>query len=119
MLTPGPYARSQGKHKNSFIATLHAMLWCPEGYGSFPGILLNHGSGRTREDLERRGPYEQNAEKLGLVFARHGYIFLYLFRRGVGLSANQGANAVDLMNSESATHGQEARNTLSTSPPPD
>jgi carboxymethylenebutenolidase len=35
-----------------------------------------------------------------------------LFRRGVGLSTDQGANAVDLMNSESAAHGQEARNVL-------
>jgi hypothetical protein len=88
------------------------MLWRPQGRGPFPAILLNHGSGRTREDLERLGPYEQNAEKLGPVFAHHGYVFLYLFRRGVGLSTDQGANAVDLMNSESSAHGQEARNAL-------
>ena len=88
------------------------MLWRPQGRGPFPAILLNHGSGRTREDLERLGPYERNAEILGPVFARQGYVFLYLFRRGVGLSADQGANAVDLMNSESATHGQKARDAL-------
>ena len=35
-----------------------------------------------------------------------------MFRRGVGLSSDQGANAVDLMNSESAAHGLEARNAL-------
>ncbi len=92
--------------------TLHAMLFRPQGNGPFPAILLNHGSGRTREDLERFGTYEQNAEKLGPLFARHGYVFLYLFRRGVGLSTDQGANAVDLMNSESAAHGLEARNAL-------
>jgi len=97
---------------HSGSATLHAMLWRPQGRGPFPGILLNHGSGRSREELERLGPYERNAEKLGPVFARHGYVFLYLFRRGVGLSADQGANAVVLMNSESAAHGQEARNAL-------
>jgi len=97
---------------HSRSATLHAMLWRPQGPGPFPAILLNHGSGRTREDLERLGPYEQNAEKLGPLFARHGYVFLYLFRRGVGLSTDQGANAVDLMNSESAAHGPEARNAL-------
>ena len=97
---------------HSGSATLHAMLWRPQGRGSFPGILLNHGSGRTREDLERLGPYEQNAVKLGPVFARHGYVFLYLFRRGVGPSTDQGANAVDLMNREFAAHGQEARNKL-------
>ncbi|HEY6268956.1 MAG TPA: alpha/beta fold hydrolase [Candidatus Acidoferrum sp.] len=97
---------------HSGSATLHAMLYRPQGRGPSPAILLNHGSGRTREDLERLGPYEQNPEKLGPVFARHGYVFLYLFRRGVGLSTDQGANAVDLMNSESAAHGQEARNAL-------
>ncbi len=63
---------------HSGSATLHAMLWRPPGRGSFPGILLNHGSGRTPEDLKRLGPYERN----------------YLFRRGVGFSADQGANAV-------------------------
>src|SRR5712692_11549057 len=97
---------------HSELATLHAILYRPQGRGPFPAILLNHGSGRTREDLERLGPYERNAEKLGPVFARHGYVFLYLFRRGVGPSADQGVNAVDLMNSESATHRQAARNAL-------
>ena len=93
-------------------ASLHAMLWRPQGRGPFPAILLNHGSGRTRDDLKRLGPYERNAEKLGPVFARHGYVFLYLYRRGVGPSADQGVNAVDLMNSEFAAHGQQARNEL-------
>src|SRR5437660_7846281 len=92
--------------------TLHGLLWRPQGKGPFPAILLNHGSGRTREELERLGPYEKQADVLGPVFARHGYVFLYLFRRGVGLSADQGANAVELMNKEAAAHGQEARNAL-------
>ncbi len=97
---------------HSGSTTLHAMLWRPQGRGPFPAILLNHGSGRTREELQRLGPYERNAETLGPVFARHGYVFLYLFRRGVGPSADQGANAVDVMNSEFAAHGQNARNAL-------
>ena len=92
--------------------TLRALLWRPPGKGPFPAILLNHGSGRNREELERLGPYEQQANILGPVFARHGYVFLYLFRRGVGLSANQGINAIDMMSSEFAAHGQDARNTL-------
>jgi carboxymethylenebutenolidase len=92
--------------------SLHAMLWRPQGHGRFPGILLNHGSGRSSEELRRLGPYERNAETLGPVFARHGYVFLYLYRRGVGLSTDQGANAVDLMNREFAAHGQDARNAL-------
>ena len=93
-------------------ATLHAMLWRPPGRGPFPAVLLNHGSGRTGEDLQRLGPYERNAETLGPVFARHGYVLLYLYRRGVGPSIDQGDNAVDLMNRESAAHGQDARNSL-------
>ena len=32
---------------HSGSATLHAILWRPQGRGPFPGILLNHGSGRT------------------------------------------------------------------------
>jgi dienelactone hydrolase len=92
--------------------TLHALLWRPQGRGPFPAILLNHGSGRTRAQLEQRGPYEGQADILGPVFARHGYVFLFLFRRGVGLSTDQGTNAVDLMNAEFAAHGQEARNAL-------
>src|SRR5216683_4776587 len=91
---------------------LHALLWRPRGRGPFPAVLLNHGSGRTREELERLGPYERQADTLGPVFAHHGYVFLYLFRRGVGLSADQGPNAVELMNREFAANGQEARNAL-------
>jgi dienelactone hydrolase len=97
---------------HSGSATLHALLWRPSGKGPFPAVLLNHGSGRTPEELERLGPYEQQAEVLGPVFARHGYEFLFLFRRGVGLSADQGANAVDLMNAEQAARGPSARNAL-------
>src|SRR5215471_19203116 len=92
--------------------TLHGLLWRPAGTGPFPAILLNHGSGRTREELQRLGPYEGQAETLGPVFARHGYVFLFLFRQGVGLSSDQGTSAVDLMNSEFARHGQNARNAL-------
>ncbi len=92
--------------------TLRALLWRPEGRGPFPAILLNHGSGRTDEQLARLGPYEGQADILGPVFARHGYVFLFLFRRGIGLSADQGTSAIDLMNRESAAHGQEARNAL-------
>jgi len=91
---------------------LHALLWRPRGPGPFPAILFNHGSGRTPEDLKRLGPYEPQADILGPVFVRHGYEFLYLFRRGGGLSANQGTNAVVLMNGEFAAHGQAARDAL-------
>jgi len=97
---------------NNGPVTLHALLWRPQGKGPFPAILLNHGSGRTPEELKQLGPYEKQADVLGPTFARHGYVFLYLFRRGVGLSADQGTNAVDLMNAETAAHGPQGRNAL-------
>src|SRR5262249_52829006 len=84
----------------SGTAQLRGLFWSPRGRGPFPAILFNHGSGRSREELERLGPYERQAEPLGTVFARHGYAFLYLFRRGVGLSADQGDSSIDLMNAE-------------------
>jgi dienelactone hydrolase len=92
--------------------TLAAQLWKPQGAGPFPAVLLNHGSGRSPEELKRLGPYERNPEILGPVLTQHGYVLLYLFRRGVGPSAGQGASAVDLMNREAAARGPAARNTL-------
>jgi dienelactone hydrolase len=93
-------------------ASLRALLWRPAGAGPFPAVLLNHGSGRTREELERLGPYEKQADVIGPVFARHGYVLMYLFRRGVGLSADQGSSSVELMNREATEHGAAARNAL-------
>ena len=97
---------------HSGSATLRAQLWRPAGRGPFPAILLNHGSGRTPEELNRLGPYENQPETLGPLFVRHGYVLLFPFRRGVGPSADQGESAVTLMNRELAAHGQEARNAL-------
>jgi dienelactone hydrolase len=82
--------------------TLRGLLWKPEGAGPFPAVLYNHGSG-PQSDLSRPA-------KLGPVFARHGYVVLYLFRRGAGLSADQGADAETLMNRALAEYGQAGRN---------
>ena len=49
------------------------------------------------------------AAKLAPVFIRHGYIFLYLCRRGQGLSADQGAFIQDLLRGQK---GDEARKHL-------
>ena len=84
--------------------TLRALLWHPAGRGPFPAVLFNHGSGPADASLGTR------PATLGPVFARHGYVFLYLFRRGSGLSANQGTNSVDVMNRALATGANEARN---------
>jgi dienelactone hydrolase len=112
MATGQPTARPETVAVHNGSITLHALIWRPQGRGPFPAILFNHGSGRSHEELDRLGPYEGQAETLGPVFARHGYVFLFLFRQGVGLSADQGKSAVDLMNAEFAARGQEARNRL-------
>jgi dienelactone hydrolase len=52
------------------------------------------------------------AETLGPVFVRHGYVFLYLFRRGEGLSVDQGAFIGEVLNREAAAKGEEARGHL-------
>lgn len=86
--------------------TLRALLWCPDGRGPFPAVLFNHGSGTTPE---RQG---QQSATIGPVFSRHGYVLLFLFRRGSGPSADQGTSAAELLDRERASHGQEARNKL-------
>lgn len=86
-------------------ATLRALLWRPPGRGPFPAVLFNHGSYRSNEPLGVDDP-----SVLGPVFARHGYIFLALFRRGIGLSAAQGSADGDLMDSAYAADGQVGRN---------
>jgi len=93
-------------------AHLRAILWKPAGRGPFPAVLFNHGSGRTREELQRLGPYEKQSELLGPVFARHGYMCLFLFRRGVGLSAEQGESVIDSMNRELGARGQAGRDAV-------
>ena len=82
--------------------TLRGLLWRPDGPGPFPAVLYNHGSG-PQSDLTRPA-------KLGPVFARHGYVVLYLFRRGAALSADQGTNSEELMNRALAENGQAGRN---------
>lgn len=85
---------------------LRGLLWRPVGAGRFPAILFNHGSGRTVDELTvGRGP-----ETIGPTFARHGYVLLFLFRRGAGLSEDQGNRPGDALERELAQRGQEVRN---------
>lgn len=84
---------------------LRALVWRPRGRGPFPAVMFSHGSYGSREPM---GPGEPAA--LGPVFARHGYVFLFLFRRGIGLSADQGTADGDLMDSALAAGGQQGRN---------
>jgi dienelactone hydrolase len=50
------------------------------------------------------------ATVLGPLFAAHGYLFLLLFRQGVGLSVGQGIAGGDLMARARAAGGQATRN---------
>ena len=81
---------------------LRGLLWWPAGRRPFPAVLFNHGSGSI--------PEPRLPGSLGPVFARHGYAFLWLFRRGAGLSSDQGADSGTLMARALAEKGQEGRN---------
>jgi carboxymethylenebutenolidase len=108
-LAPGLQAQTSSRPDtvvvHSGALTLHALLWHPLGHGPFPAVLFNHGSYGSGDTVT---PSEPAA--LGPVFARHGYVFLFLFRRGVGLSTDQGTADGDLMARASAAEGQEGRN---------
>ena len=68
---------------------LKAFLWKPTGPGPFPAVLFNHGSGGADAAHTAGMQITEAAEKLAPLFLKHGYAFLYLFRRGQGLSADQ------------------------------
>jgi carboxymethylenebutenolidase len=86
---------------------LKALLWRPVGSGPFPAVLFNHGSGTDTEHTAGMTMAEA-ARKIAPVFVKHGYAFLYLFRRGQGLSADQGPYMGDVLRREEAAKGAEA-----------
>jgi dienelactone hydrolase len=87
---------------------LKGFLWRPKGTGPFPVVLFNHGSGSV--DPGHTGPLAitDAAERLGPIFVKHGYAFLYPFRRGQGLSADQGPFMQNVLQREEAAKGKEA-----------
>jgi carboxymethylenebutenolidase len=91
---------------------LKAFLWKPNGPGLFPTVLFNHGSGGADADHTAGLPMTEAAEKLAPLFLKHGYAFLYLFRRSHGLSADQGPFMQDILQQEEAAKGKEARQHL-------
>jgi carboxymethylenebutenolidase len=91
---------------------LKAFFWKPDGPGPFPAVLFNHGSGGTDAGHTAGLPITEAAEKLAPLFLKHGYAFLYLFRRGQGLSADQGPFMQDILQQEEAAKGKEARQHL-------
>lgn len=93
---------------------LKAYLWKPAGPGPFPAVLFNHGRSDSAQ-IQWSGhnlTLPQCAGIIGPVFAKHGYVLLYLFRRGEGPSADQGPFIGDLLDREAAAHGEDARNHL-------
>lgn len=68
--------------------TLRALLWKPPGPGPFPAVLFNHGSERD---------HDTHFALIGPKFARAGYAFFAPYRRGQGLSADQGTWVLDTL----------------------
>ena len=91
---------------------LKGFLWKPNAPGPFPAVLFNHGSGGTDADHTAGFRITEAAEKLAPLFLKHGYAFLYLFRRGQGLSADQGPFMQDILRQEEVAKGKEARQHL-------
>jgi dienelactone hydrolase len=90
---------------------LRAFLWRPAGSAPSPAVLFAHGSGIT---VSSTGGFAMTdaAKILGPVFQKHGYAFLYLFRRGHGLSAGQGPFMQDVLGREKTARGEESRKHL-------
>src|SRR5438067_6120629 len=91
---------------------LKAFLWKPDGPGPFPAVLFCHGSGGADADHTAGLPITEAAEKLVPLFLKHGYAFLHLFRRGQGLSVDQGPFMQDILKREEVARGKEARQHL-------
>jgi carboxymethylenebutenolidase len=91
---------------------LKAYFWKPAGSGPFPAVLFNHGSGGADADHTAGMPITQSANILAPFFIKHGYAFLYPFRRGHGPSAGQAAFMQDVLRREEESKGKEARQHL-------
>jgi carboxymethylenebutenolidase len=91
---------------------LKAFFWKPAGAGPFPAVLFSHGSGEGDAAHSAGMQITQAAERLAPVFLKHGYAFLYLFRRGQGPSADQAPFMQEILQHEETTNGKTARQHL-------
>src|SRR6185503_20943883 len=73
---------------------LKGLLWRPSAERPLPAIIYCHGSYET---AEMKYNIIEQVSMLGSLYAKNGYIFLGLFRRGNGFSKDQGVNTGDLM----------------------
>src|SRR6202007_643022 len=76
---------------------LKGYLWRPAGAAPSPAVLFVHGSGGTDALHTSAVAITEAAERLAPTFTKNGYAFLYLFRRGQGLSADQGFFMLDML----------------------
>src|SRR5271166_2957869 len=91
---------------------LKGFLWKPAGSAPSPAVLFVHGSGSSDGAHTSGFAITDAAAMLAPVFVKHGYAFFYLFRRGQGLSADQGPFMQDVLQREQAAKGDEARKRL-------
>ena len=88
---------------------LRAILYEPLGPGPFPAVLFSHGGGHATGVGADGVPDQLHPDLLGPLFTRHGYAFFHLYRRGDGLSRDQGTAVGDELD-RAATQSREARN---------
>ena len=110
----GASAQSIAPQVVTFPSGLHlkAYLWTPPGPGPFPAVLFNHGSGGATADVTAGMQITEAADILAPFFLKHGYAFLYPFRRGHGPSADQAPFMQDVLRREEAAKGKAARQHL-------
>jgi len=80
--------------------SLKGVLWKPAGPGPFPAVIYNHGSERY---------HDVHVALVGAMFAKAGYVMFAPYRRGQGLSADQGTWVRDVLDRIGREQGFQAR----------
>src|SRR5258707_4881732 len=101
LLLPRVWAVAETVTFPSGDITLHGVMYKPEGTGTFPAVVYNHGSAPGMMS-------EQAFAALGPVFARHGWVFFGPYRRGQGLSASAGPYIGDQITAAEKAGGTSA-----------
>jgi dienelactone hydrolase len=86
---------------------LKGLFWRPAGAGPFPAVLFNHGWGAAPIDINQAEAIARGTT--GPTFAKHGYALLWLFRRGEGLSRDQGTPFEESLTAAASRGDQSAR----------
>ena len=79
---------------------LKGLMWKPAGPGPFPAVVYNHGSERQ---------HDVHFALIGPMFAREGFVLFAPYRRGQGLSADQGTWVLDTLSRVAQEEGMIAR----------